>query len=98
DVAQILAMRAGIEAMIVDALSSKHVSSWENDEPEGNPSEFQRAAWAEALDALKKMERLARTAGDVDERELTARFADEDTRFHASLARAADYDLAARHI
>jgi DNA-binding GntR family transcriptional regulator len=99
DVAQILAMRAGIEALIVDALSSKHVASWEDAEPESNPSEPQRAAWADALDAVNKMEKLVRTIGHVDDKkELAANFADEDTRFHASLARAADYDLASGHI
>jgi DNA-binding GntR family transcriptional regulator len=99
DLAQILAMRAGIEAMIVDALCASSVHSRESVEQDANPGESRQAAWADALGAVKEMEKLVRAVGHGDdERGLVACFADEDTRFHTSLARAADYDLASRHI
>ena len=99
DVAQILAIRAGIESMVVEALCSKHVGSSDVVPHDEGPSEDQQIAWRDALGALERMEQLLCDLDHAsDVRELEAEFADWDTRFHASLARAGDYDIAARHI
>lgn len=97
DVVQILGMRSGVEVMVAVALNEMQRASVEaSDQPLGD----RLSLWHEALNhqsAMGDLATLAQSTGDVDwDRE--AAFADADTAFHRSLAQAAGYDLAARHI
>jgi DNA-binding GntR family transcriptional regulator len=97
DIEQILRMRAGIEAMVAAALCKGRIASEETAPDESARS--RRSFWTQGLRYHDRMGSLVNDARDNGvERKLEAKFGDADTQFHASLARAAGYDIAARHI
>jgi DNA-binding GntR family transcriptional regulator len=97
DVEQILRMRAGIEAMVAAALSDSGIGSAQSS---SNELDSSRASfWETTLSCHRTMGELVDEAdGQRVAPEIEAAFADADTQFHFSLARAAGYDVAARHI
>jgi DNA-binding GntR family transcriptional regulator len=96
---QIGQLRAGTDAMIAESLHAAIHPGGSASGVLNSTGSFERAT-----QALKKMWRIAsdlRTSLPefaAVSRDDEGNFADLDTEFHASLAHAADYDIAARHI
>ena len=88
DLEEIAEMRAGVEGMVVEALASQLATT----PPEMFPQTARGPFWQEAEKALKAMGNLSYQSGK------DAEMADLDTSFHVALARAAGYDIAARHL
>jgi DNA-binding GntR family transcriptional regulator len=93
DIQQILRMRAGVEAMVADALCALRASTDESS------LALDESAWEEVQNIHAGMGQLAgRGSEEGLDHELEAEFGDQDTELHACLARAGMYDVAARHI
>jgi len=94
DVRQITRIRAGVEAMVADALCQRRMASEDTaaDERSGV------ALWDSALHHHQAMGSLVEGRYGEVGKEVESTFADADTQFHVSLAQAGGYDIAARHI
>jgi DNA-binding GntR family transcriptional regulator len=99
---QVGRLRAGVEGMVAATLQRILTTMTPTDAGRDYRAGFDEHCWLNAQSALEEMcgisQRASASEGAAVDRSDEMDFADLDTAFHVSLAAAADYDMATRHI